>query len=1408
MEEPRRLAIKPDVQRLLFSRSGGRCAFPKCNKMLLDENDRLKGEICHIEAAMPGGERFNPFMTNEQRRSYENLILLCFDHHEETNNEEVYTVGVLKEMKKAYEKNVSTSLGLINSLLSVSNKEKATNSQINQGKIEQALFLLNKHEEFIDSKSGQYDEPANYINRSVYYINDSDGFWDRKKHDLIQLVKSKKRITILGIAGSGKSIELNYLAFHYSAANSSMLPIKIRLNSFTNNEGIKQLLSLEFPDFQKFKNQRLLVILDALDEVAPKHIGEAINQISNLDKELPQSTIVVSCRNNFYTVESDHQKSRISGFETYALNPLSSFDIEQYCNTMLGDNGSVFIDEVYKKRLYDQLKSPFYLVHLTEYFKKNGKLPNARQDIFEFLIDNRIQNDKQNKYQNTGLNIDEYQEEIKNHIERLAISSVSFGRNYLEDCEYRKLVSSPDLQRLIKYTFLFDRNKSGSWEFEHNNFQEYLAAKYLSEISFKEIKQFISFQPGLKKIKPTWVNTLSFLFSILFAKRTKFNRLLKWLISIEPDLIIRFEKDRIELKTREKIFKRIYSDFEQKKILIRSEKFYLEELADFISDSHKLAELMIRKAQKLTEPWKISEALRILPRFDIIKQYLPDIEKVILKLIKSDKIKDDYKLSFFYTLRELNIYSGDLTEEILKNIDLESSQYLRAGFYAYLSNAKDGDSYIDIILNGINYIIEPNLIRNPSSEDEEENRLSDEKYNLERLIEKFGSAEITKSLLQWGHNIDETRYDNFHIEILKQVLSNSIELTINCPENELYDAVLSLLISLARKYTRELSKEFSEFFSKTNTSLKAFHELRNQSKQLGDDKIDFDYALGAVADKKCVDVMLVEYKNGELSKEMAFRYRNIFALSRRDLHDHYLKEINNLSDNAFAYSERNYEQERLDKLQNDISLLLDRQMFRSKLLEIFNIAGVDSFKKKEIRDLFKKYPNDENSSNNIVLSTLREEARDLGIVNRDSIINRIDDDESWYWFQIHEILQIDKNNEDFDFKKNGKKFLKEWLVDAIEKADFKTSVYRNQHHEIRYRYLEHFIPYISHRIQYALDDEIYLDFFYLIPRIIPQKIEKNTGENIHRREDRENDLTPANLNKYVVDKIGLEKSCQRINYNIETNALVNFQQKFNHCKFCFDYGLDQGVNLIKEMIEYSKHQYEKRELITWYLNLSNETTFIETQIDSFEEELRFHAIEKLLVAGSEFAAEYCHKKVNSVSDREKKFSYINLLFKANPYLAFKLYKEWIITNKQIPDRVYRLNDLRSEQIDDYIDIYEDALKYDYGKGTWNNKDEFIGLMIELGARDAGSFKKVKQKFEYWIKNYGLKSLYYQIQKLELEYYSRVSQTISIDEVIDLLDNPKADGISWLNGILDLRPNIAGIGLNLNAMVDYLRKRKS
>lgn len=62
------------------------------------------GQICHIEAAEPGGERFNILQTNEQRRHVSNLVLMCYDHHVHTNDVGKYTVDVLKRIKRDHEK--------------------------------------------------------------------------------------------------------------------------------------------------------------------------------------------------------------------------------------------------------------------------------------------------------------------------------------------------------------------------------------------------------------------------------------------------------------------------------------------------------------------------------------------------------------------------------------------------------------------------------------------------------------------------------------------------------------------------------------------------------------------------------------------------------------------------------------------------------------------------------------------------------------------------------------------------------------------------------------------------------------------------------------------------------------------------------------------------------------------------------------------------------------------------------------------------------------------------------------------------------------------------------------------------------------------------------------------------------
>lgn len=96
--------IKEKTIKRLYALSGNQCAFPTCVENFVSwENDTNLSNVCHIEAAEPGGQRFNPNSNDDYRRSFENLILLCANHHIITNDTSLYNKTVLQEMKRNHE---------------------------------------------------------------------------------------------------------------------------------------------------------------------------------------------------------------------------------------------------------------------------------------------------------------------------------------------------------------------------------------------------------------------------------------------------------------------------------------------------------------------------------------------------------------------------------------------------------------------------------------------------------------------------------------------------------------------------------------------------------------------------------------------------------------------------------------------------------------------------------------------------------------------------------------------------------------------------------------------------------------------------------------------------------------------------------------------------------------------------------------------------------------------------------------------------------------------------------------------------------------------------------------------------------------------------------------------------------
>jgi hypothetical protein len=90
--------------KLLFARSGNRCAFPKCTAPMAFA-ETLTGEVCHIKGTKRGSARHDPNQSDVERHDYKNLVLMCPTHHTVIDDDEdACTVEYLLQLKDANER--------------------------------------------------------------------------------------------------------------------------------------------------------------------------------------------------------------------------------------------------------------------------------------------------------------------------------------------------------------------------------------------------------------------------------------------------------------------------------------------------------------------------------------------------------------------------------------------------------------------------------------------------------------------------------------------------------------------------------------------------------------------------------------------------------------------------------------------------------------------------------------------------------------------------------------------------------------------------------------------------------------------------------------------------------------------------------------------------------------------------------------------------------------------------------------------------------------------------------------------------------------------------------------------------------------------------------------------------------
>ena len=106
--------IPVKIQRALFAHSGGYCA--KCRiaitiPNMVSGNPTITGEVAHISGRLPSSPRYDDTLSEAERCSYDNLIVLCASCHKIIDEQyETYTIVYLKNMKRRHEAWVRESL--------------------------------------------------------------------------------------------------------------------------------------------------------------------------------------------------------------------------------------------------------------------------------------------------------------------------------------------------------------------------------------------------------------------------------------------------------------------------------------------------------------------------------------------------------------------------------------------------------------------------------------------------------------------------------------------------------------------------------------------------------------------------------------------------------------------------------------------------------------------------------------------------------------------------------------------------------------------------------------------------------------------------------------------------------------------------------------------------------------------------------------------------------------------------------------------------------------------------------------------------------------------------------------------------------------------------------------------------
>lgn len=1305
---------------------------------------------------------------NHWKKNSEAIRLYFFfkESSSETNTTAAEQVAKVNQFRKQI-----GSQGWINTFPNVEEFKKKINQLLTtiafqdslQKKKEIKKEQLAHYQSYLAYATQQITPVSHYIPRTVRPVSEEttpeqELLFPRTYPSLSDIILQQQRIVVLGNAGSGKSIELQQLFLKFAEASSPFLPVYKRFNTYTGQE-----IDAFLPHgWQDINPEILLLVLDGLDEIQPSVFSQAIRKILDFVSRYPQVHLVISCRTNFYDFPSRSFGGTLPGFEVYRLTDITMNQVREYLDQSDHTTVDEFINACHRHGYLDMMTKPFFLTILVEHFFKQGSLKEKRIEMIRDFLYSRIKLDEAHFY--TTVDTAEMKRDIVSRLQRVALSMEIMGRNYINTSELQAIVDSDEKRRALQYFSAFSKmtEKPDHWQFEHNNIQEYLAASSLAQYPVEKIKQLVAFPPEFKKIKPTWINTLSFLMSLL--EGTEKIELVNWVYTLEPEIMVKFEKDRISASLRSQVLLQIFNDYKQKGVWLNSNKFTDHELAEFCHSPEVADFLITELAEEKNSRVVRLNALHLLDNINLSQHYPSQFTRLRqLFFVLFGQVAGDTGMiySILRAMASLGMNERNTIEQVLSLFRHRYNQYIRSGMYKLILSADRVDEYIDVFLEGLVFADEVE-----AKKDRESINLADESMLLREGLTAVSSLDALKKVLGYFNYLTSKgrHYLYNRPDILRALVKKAI--VHYTEEKGLFQIMLNLYMTLGQRHEKDSTHELQVFFSRTGTAPAAYQQIVDHPDLSSYVKEELSAAL---IDELVIDDRIAVFIQDAASQEELIRLYNhlgwyVFGDRQKELQDYLEDQLRVRAHTSLQKPVyENYADAARKNRQTGFDILFNPNQLIAEFTRLFNEIGLDELKFENLWE-FRKNNNEllDDYFAESVLRIVREFARDGKTVTLLQLTNWVASGASFTDFQIENMQYQLAYTEGIQVSAAQQQFIENWCKQVA--AELKETSIARQDTTTGYISINSFAEilwFFITKLKIRLSQEQLLSFT-LFTDATHQVSECPYPEIDH-----------------LVSLLGPGPVSKRVVQNLRDGIVVSWVWKPNalyaiHNQLTKAYGA-----IIENLKDETKSEYDRREVLDAYFLKTKDQYVLQNILQAVDiNTLGWYIVELLItdMKQSDFLIKFLDPVANGGNGAvDTKLRACRYLIELNNIGGLAHFTNSLLEMNDPSGGDHYLHALHKLTIADAIPYLMDLLKMarqpSFKKDTFNHlESDVIAGLHNIAIQSEEQLTQVRDALHKFIEDNKdsiphLNFLHFPMERMEQEFYMNQSKSYSVSDAL-------------------------------------------